>query len=146
MKTIGLMNLDRYLGIATALFGVVVIALIIPNQVEQIESSGMEPKAFPTMLSWGLVFFGVMQALFAKGDDTTVDKHIVIRVLILCAVLALFIYASTYLRFIYLSPLLAIILMKVMGENRLFWLVLGAVGTPLLIWLLVDVLLGRQLI
>lgn len=140
------MKIERYLGIATMLFGFVVIAFIIPSQVEQVESIGMEPKTFPSILAWGLVFFGIIQLLFSRADDAKVDKKILLRVFVLCGILALFVYASTYVRFIYLAPVLAIVLMRMMGEKRLFWLGLGAVGTPLTIWLLIGVVLGRQLI
>jgi putative tricarboxylic transport membrane protein len=48
--------------------------------------------------------------------------------------------------FMLVSPVLALVLMRIGGERRPLWLVVGALVMPALIWFCVAFLLSRVLI
>jgi putative tricarboxylic transport membrane protein len=139
------MNIDKLSGGLIALLGLILLYLVIPYQVEIIESDGLTPRTFPDVLACLLVIAGFVQLIASKKSDVKIDKELA-NVAILCGLLAGFIYLASLFHFIYISPILAFVLMRIMKEKRLFWLGLGTVCTPFFLWLCVEVLLGRELI
>jgi|TARA_B110000467_G_C18299462_1_gene470284 hypothetical protein len=61
------------------------------------------------------------------------------------AVLRLGIWFISQVGLVWAGPAVAIALMVLMGECRRLWLLMGGAATPAVIWLLVDVLLDRNL-
>ena len=47
--------------------------------------------------------------------------------------------------FVYVAPVLALIIMLMIGERRPFWLIAGVAAMPAAIWVLVAVVLERAL-
>ncbi len=139
------MYVDKLSGGFFALLGLILLFVLIPDQVELIESDGLTPQTFPVAISWLLVITGCTQLVITNKSKIEIRKE-VIRVIALCSIFAGFIYIASWIQFIYLSPLLAFLLMKYMKENRLLWLGLGTLCTPFCIWFCVHVLLGRELI
>ncbi|TBR41975.1 hypothetical protein CBF23_008535 [Marinomonas agarivorans] len=139
------LNLDKLSGGLFSLFGLALLYILIPYQVEMIESDGLTPQTLPVALAWLLVVIGGIHALIANKSDIKIGKE-ANKVILLSGIFASFIYLSSLFQFIYLSPLLAFLLMKIMREKRHSWLLLGTFCIPFCIWLCVDVLLGRKII
>jgi hypothetical protein len=139
------MNIDKLSGGFIALFGLLLIYLVIPAQVEMVESDSLTPRTFPLIIAWLLVGVGAIQALIANRPQRYSVSGLG-RVLLLVGFFVATIYLASLSRFIYISPLFALVLMVFMREKRPLWLLLGSLVTPLTIWLCVEVLLGRELI
>ena len=60
-------------------------------------------------------------------------------------VLVIALYSISQFGFIYVAPVLALVLMLMIGERRWYWLGLGCLGMPAVIWLLVVQILDRSL-
>ena len=60
-------------------------------------------------------------------------------------VMALGLFAMSHFGFVIVAPFLALAIMLLFGERRPFWLALGCVGMPAIIWLLVVQILERSL-
>jgi len=139
------MNIDRVSGAFIALMGLLMLYVVIPAGVENIDGSGLTPKTFPVWLSWLLVIAGVIQLIAANKSAVEIPKGL-LRIVFLCSCFALVIYVSSFTGFIFISPVLAFVLMYFMNERRPLWLGLGVCVVPIAIWLIVDVMLGRELI
>lgn len=139
------MNIDRFSGVFIALIGLVLLYVVIPLGVEEVNATGLTPKTFPVWLSWLLVITGSIQLLMSNKSSIVVPSGL-LRIVFLCLCFALVIYVSSFTGFIFISPVLAFVLMIFMNERRPLWLGLGVAVVPLTIWLIVDVVLGRELI
>jgi len=139
------MNIDRFSGAFIALVGLMLLYVLIPLGVEDIYAIGLTPKTFPVCLSWLLVIAGCLQCILSNKSTIVIPRGLS-RVAFLCGVLGVTIYIATLTRFILIAPFLALILMYFMNERRPVWLAIGVVIAPLVIWLVVGVLLGRELI
>ena len=66
-------------------------------------------------------------------------------VLLYLAIIAASLFAISIFGFLVVSPFLALAIMLIFGERRPFWLALGCLGMPALIWFLVIHVLERSL-
>ncbi|MEO9275200.1 tripartite tricarboxylate transporter TctB family protein [Marinomonas sp. 5E14-1] len=139
------MNIDRFSGAFIALMGLLMLYVVIPFGVESVDVSGLTPKTFPVWLSWLMVIAGVIQFIAANKSAVKMPSGL-LRIVFLCSSFALVIYVSSFTGFIFISPVLAFVLMYFMNERRPLWLGLGVFAVPIGIWLIVDVMLGRELI
>lgn len=139
------MNADRVSGMVIMLFSLILIYIVIPIGVESIESDGLAPTTFPVLLSWGLFIVGSIQLIVSKKSDVVFPSGL-IRIAFICICFFTAIYCAFIYGFIYISPVLALIMMLFMNERRILWLLLGTIFVPLAIWFCIDIVLGRELI
>ncbi|MCP5368297.1 MAG: hypothetical protein H6906_12370, partial [Hyphomicrobiales bacterium] len=69
----------------------------------------------------------------------------VARAALYLAVAALGVWAMGRIGFVWVAPALVLALMLLVGERRPHWMAVAAIVVPGVIWLVVEVLLGRTL-
>ena len=135
---------DRIAGLVVTAVGLALLFLIFPIGIEDIDDGSIRPDTLPNALAGFLVFCGVLLAL-KPGEQTKSGAHELVMVLIYLAVIAAGLFAMSRFGFAVVSPFLALAIMLIFGERRLFWLGLGCVGMPAVIWFLVVQILERPL-
>jgi len=135
---------DRIAGLIVATLGLVLLFVIFPVAIEDINDGSIRPDTLPNALSGFLVICGILLAL-KPGEPAARDPRELMMVLLYLAVMALGLFAMSHFGFVTVAPFLALAIMLLFGERRLFWLALGCVGMPAVIWLLVVQILERPL-
>ena len=135
---------DRIAGLIVATLGLVLIVVIFPMGIEEIDDGSIRPDTLPNALAGILMICGILLA-FKPGESTVRDPRELMMVLLYLAVMALGLFTMSRFGFVIVSPFLALAIMLLFGERRPFWLVLGCVGMPAGIWLLVVQILDRPL-
>jgi putative tricarboxylic transport membrane protein len=135
---------DRMTGAFCLLFGLAMVFLVIPEYVEDVDRGSLPPKTMPTIIAWVLAFCGGLLVVKPTNHKAP-DARFFIRATIYVAVLGASIYAMSLVGFIYVAPVLALIVMLMIGERRPVWLGFGVVLMPAAIWFLVTQLLERGL-
>ena len=135
---------DRIAGLIVATLGLVLIVVIFPMGIEEIDDGSIRPDTLPNALAGILMICGILLA-FKPGESTVRDPRELMMVLLYLAVMALGLFTMSRFGFVIVSPFLALAIMLLFGERRLFWLALGCVGMPAVIWLLVVQILERPL-
>ena len=140
------MNLetDRIAGLIIATLGLVLLFVIFPVAIEDIEGGSIQPDTLPNALAGFLAACGILLAL-KPGEPTTRDSWELMMVLLYLTVMALGLFAISHFGFVIVAPFLALAIMLLFGERRPFWLALGCAGMPAIIWLLVVQILERPL-
>ncbi len=135
---------DRASGVFFLLFGLAMYFAVNPNYIEAVESGNIAPRTLPDTVSIIIAICGAV--LVIKPTDQRVRNPVLMaKTGFYIVLLSVGIYAMSWFGFEYVAPLLAFAIMWFIGERRPFWLGLGVVGMPLLIWYLVTQLLGRAL-
>ena len=135
---------DRIAGLIVATLGLVLLFVVFPVAIEDIDDGSIRPDTLPNALAVFLVICGILLAL-KPGEPTARDPRELMIVLLYIAVMALGLFAMSHFGFVIVSPFLALAIMLLFGERRPFWLALGCVGMPVIIWLLVVQILERSL-
>ncbi len=135
---------DRLSGAVLFIFGLAMYFAIIPTFVEQAEGGNIAPNTLPNILSWMIAIGGAFLVLKPTPHQTQ-DLRYFARALMHGAILCAGIYAMTWFGFLYVAPVLALVIMVVIGERRMHWLALGAIGMPALIWIFITQILDRAL-
>ena len=135
---------DRIAGLIVATLGLVLIVVIFPIAIEDIDGGSIRPDTLPNALAGFLMICGIFLAL-KPGEPTARNPRELMMVLLYLAVMALGLFTMSRFGFVIVSPFLALAIMLLFGERRPFWLVLGCVGMPAGIWLLVVQILDRPL-
>jgi len=136
------LSLNRWTGIACSVFGLCLILFIIPDQVDAIEDSGIQPTTIPKATAWIILVAGAIHALFPTGD-TTFDKEETVRAAIYLAIVGGGVFAMSQVGFEYVAPVMILAIMAVMGERR--WYVLWTIALPVGIWAMLEFWLNRPL-
>lgn len=135
---------DRITGFIVAATGLLLYLFVIPNSVETVDSGWLLPGTLPSFLSLILTVSGVV--LFLKPADHSMQP---MKQFLMCAVyfglLLIGLWAMSYFGFMIIGPIIALVIMLLIGERRAFWLVLGVVGMPAIIWVVLAWLLERGL-
>ena len=135
---------DRVSGLFFFIAGAFTYFFIIPNFVEITDPGSIQPDTFPNALSLTITFCGLILAF----KPTTHQLHRLsdfVLTGVYFGLLCLSVLAMTFFGYILVSPVLAMTLMLLIGERRPFWLTCGALIMPALIWLIIEILLGRSL-
>lgn len=135
---------DRFTGAFFFLFGLAMVFLVIPNYVEDVQGGNLSPKTMPSVIGWVIAVCGgllVLKPTTHKAPDTRFFAQAAAYV----AILGTAIYAMSLWGFLYVSPVLALVIMLMIGERRPLWLGVGVVVMPAAIWFLVTQLLERGL-
>lgn len=135
---------DRGTGAFFLVFGALLYFVIIPAQIETGGDSWVLPTTIPNAVSITMALCGVLLILKPtdqRGQDTT-DLMFAVMYIVLIAV---GLFVMSYVGFVYSAPFIALILMVLIGERRPFWLGIGVIGLPVIIWVFVVQILERSL-
>lgn len=135
---------DRFTGAFFLVFGLVMVFLVIPTYVEDAPGGNLSPKTMPNVIAWVIAFCGGLLVLKPTTHKAP-DLRFFAQATAYVAVLGTAIYAMSIWGFLYVSPVLAFVIMLMIGERRPLWLGLGIVVMPAAIWFLVTQLLERGL-
>lgn len=136
--------LNRLSGLFFVLFGALLYFVVIPYDTEIVDYGWVRPQTVPNAMAWLIAIAGMVQLVRPSGN-TSPDIAKVFPAGLHIIILAAGVFAISHFGFRLVSPVLALIIMLVVGERRPLWLGLGVIGIPVLIWIVVAVLLGRPL-
>jgi len=135
---------DRLTGLVFVAVAVLLFWVIIPWQTETVEQGWLTPDLLPSVMA---VVIGVCGVALAVLPGTMPDFPLV--PVLIAGNYATILFAGLILMstvgFLWSAPVLALVIMLVMGERRILWLALGAAGMPAAIWYCVVILLERPL-
>jgi len=135
---------DRATGAFFVLFGLAMYFLVIPTYVEQVDGGNLAPDTLPNAISIVIAICGVLLMFKPTGHRPPDWRHFALTG-IYVAIIGAAVYAMTWFGFIYVAPVLALLLMLMIGERRPLWLAAGVVAVPGAIWFFVTQLLDRAL-
>ena len=140
------MNLetDRIVGLVIAALGMVLLFVVFPFAIEDIEGGSIQPNTLPNALAGFLVVCGVLLAI-RPGPPSKKEIRELLMVALYLAVIAAALFAISLFGFVMISPVLAFAIMFIFGERRPLWFALGCLGLPAIIWFLVVQILERPL-
>lgn len=139
-----MVSADRVSGAFFLLFGLALYFLIIPAYVETVDGGNLSPNTVPNWIAITIAVCGGLLVL-KPTDQSTPDLRALMITGAYAGVLALSIYGMSLFGFEVIGPILAFVLMWMIGERRPLWLIAGAIVMPLIIWFLVTYPLGRAL-
>mgnify|MGYP002713045228 CR=1 FL=1 len=125
-------------------FGLLLYLVIIPRHTETVDYGWMRPQTLPNAMAWIILLAGALQALRPTGEIEFVPGETARAGLYLALVVIGTICIGQF-GFVYVSPVLALAIMLVIGERRPLWLAFGVVVLPFTIWFVVTILLARPL-
>ena len=117
---------DRIAGLIIATLGWVLLFVIFPVAIEDIEGGSIQPDTLPNALAGFLAACGILLAL-KPGESSARDPQELMMVLLYIVVMALGLFAMSRFGFVIVSPVLALAIMLLFGERRPIWLALGCV-------------------
>ncbi|SFR13306.1 tripartite tricarboxylate transporter TctB family protein [Poseidonocella sedimentorum] len=135
---------DRLSGAFFLVFGLALFFLVIPEYVEDPQGGNLSPRTMPYVTAWVLAVCGGLLML-RPTNHAAPDAGFFLKAAAYVVVLGGSIYAMSLVGFLYVSPVLALIVMLMIGERRPLWLGVGVVLMPAAIWFLVTQLLERGL-
>lgn len=137
--------LNRGSGLAITLAGLALLLFVIPDQVEVVDYGWVRPETVPNAMAVALIGLGLIQAVLPTGGTSPWRMSPALRALGYLAVTALAVWAMGRFGFVAVAPVMVLVLMLLIGERRPFWLGLGVLAMPAVIWLTVTQLLDRTL-
>ena len=137
-----MLSLNRLTGAACATAGLLLLLVIIPDHIEAIEDSGLQPATIPKAVAWVLLVVGSIHTLFPSGD-TPFDRRETLRAALFLAIVSGSVTLMSFVGFVYVAPVMVLAIMLVMGERR--WFVLCAAVVPIGIWAMLKFWLERPL-
>lgn len=135
---------NRLAGLVVAGFGLALLLWIIPAHTEEVSSGWILPQTLPRACGVALVLLGLWLAVFPKGA-VTLDGYEAAIVTLCLGLSAISVWLMGRIGFLWTAPMLAALLVALIGERRWPWALAGVFSAPVLIWLVVDQLLGRPL-
>ena len=135
---------DRLTGAFFLLFGLAVYFLVIPTYVEQVEGGNLAPNTLPNAISIVIAVCGGLLMLKPTTHQPPSGRYF-LKTAMYVAILAAAIYVMSWFGFIYVAPVLALVMMLIIGERRPLWLAGGVIAMPAAIWFFVVQLLDRAL-
>jgi putative tricarboxylic transport membrane protein len=138
------MTLNRLSGVFVAVFGFLLLFWIIPRHTEPVDYGWLRPATLPKVTAIVIIVSGIIHALFPSGK-AELDVQPATRAGLFFVVSLAGLFAMHHLGFLIAAPLLAMVLMLMVGERRPVWLFAGVVMVPLGIWSSIELLLKRPL-
>lgn len=135
---------DRLSGAFFLLFGLAMVFVVIPEYVEDAQGGNLSPRTMPVIVAWVIAVCGGLLVIRPTTHQAP-DARFFTLAFVYVAILGLAIYAMSKVGFLYVAPVLALVLMLMIGERRPLWLGIGVVLIPAAIWGLVTQLLERGL-
>lgn len=137
-------TVDRALGVAVAAAALAFWLWVIPAHTSASDTGWLRPRTLPVACAAALVGLGLVQAAL-PGGRAAPEWRQAGRAAGLLLLAATALWAMTRVGFLATAPAFVLALMLCAGERRWPWLAAGTIGTPALIWVVVDVLLARSL-
>ncbi|MES0827383.1 tripartite tricarboxylate transporter TctB family protein [Ruegeria sp. SCP11] len=137
-------NADRASGLFFLFFGLALYWFIIPTFVEQVEGGWVHPDTVPNAVAIVLSLCGALLILRPTKHHTQEASEFVRAGLYFGLLMVALVLLGRF-GFVYIAPIIALVIMLLIGERRPFWLVCGVVGMPGAIWFLVVQVLDRAL-
>lgn len=146
-------EMDRpllYLGLLATIVASLMLFVIIPGQSIPPLMGSVSPDFYPNIGTSILLAGGIGLVLSSlRGEKKYIDAEKFINTMKFCCVMAI-LFAITLLAFQFTNFLIGGIFMVfasmwLLGERRVHFLVTVSLVSPVLVWLFIDVLLGRNL-
>jgi len=138
------MTLNRLSGLVVAVTGGILLAWIIPRHTESVSFGWLQPATLPNITAVIILAAGLIQLIFPAGR-VDFDGAFSLRVALFFTIGTLGLVLMGFLGFIIAAPVLALVLMLIIGERRPPWMVGGILLLPAGIWFCVAYLLDRPL-
>ena len=135
---------NRLAGLAVAGFAALLWFVVIPAEVDSAGYGWMRPRTLPLVCAGALGLFGLLLAAFPGGKVDLAPRRS-LRVAGLFALSAAALWAMGQWGFPVTAPALAAALALFLRETRWPWIVAAVACVPATIWLIVTVVLGRNL-
>ncbi|SLN58865.1 Tripartite tricarboxylate transporter TctB family protein [Falsiruegeria litorea R37] len=135
---------DRASGLFFLLFGLAMYFYVNPTYIETVDSGNIAPATMPNIVSIVIAICGAV-LIFRPTTQQVRDPALIFKTGLYVVVLVAGLYAMSWFGFEYVAPVLALILMLLIGERRPLWIGLGVVVMPVTIWFLVTQVLERAL-
>ena len=120
------------------------VTVIIPANTDEGFGVFVQPSSMP-IAATVVVGLGAFITLFEAAGRDDPDLATVGQVTLYLAILAASIWLMGLIGFKLAAPILSLSIMWLAHERRWVWLAVGAIATPLAIWLMFEVLLERSL-
>jgi putative tricarboxylic transport membrane protein len=138
------MLLNRISATFFIVFALLMLFYIIPTQVEEVDYGWVSPATIPNLVVGFILVLACIQLFFTRTAPQ-LQLGVLLRACgFFCLGLST-LWAMSVFGFIYIAPLSALFIMLLIGERRILWLTIGSAVIPFIIWLIIDVLLNRQL-
>lgn len=132
-------------GLVVAIMGAILLFWIIPSQTEIVMDSGwLSPSTLPRITAAILIITGLIHFIFPKGK-TEFDVTFSMRMALFFALTSVGIYLMHLIGFVFVAPILILVIMIMIGERRPIWLISGIILLPASIWFCVAFLLNKSL-
>lgn len=138
------MTLNRLSGVVVTVFGILLLFWIIPRHTEPVDYGWLRPATLPNITAVIVIISGIIHVLFPSGT-AEFDVQFALRAGLFFTISLAGLFVMHHLGFLITAPILATVLMLMVGERRPFWLFIGVVMIPLGIWSSVGLLLKRPL-
>jgi len=138
------MSADRASGAFFFFLGLVLYFVVNPAFIEIEEGNSLAPDTLPNLVSVLIAVCGALLMLRPTKHQVQ-DARFFLRAGLFVVILGVAVYAISHFGFFVVGPILALVMMLVIGERRWLVLVAGTVGVPAFIWFFVTVLLDRSL-
>lgn len=140
------MTMDRFLGAAVAMFGLVLLFYLIPGNVMMFPGQPLDPSLFPRISAWMLILLGTALVLSPQRAAVTPPpwRMTLTGLAIVAAIVAA---AAGFSRFGFLPSTIALmaVVVPASNESRPLPLLAIALGLPVAIWALFEFVLLRTL-
>jgi putative tricarboxylic transport membrane protein len=138
------MTLNRLSGVVVAVFGIILLFWIIPRHTEPVDYGWLRPATLPNVTAIIIVISGITHVLFPSGK-AEFDVQPAMRAGFFFVISLAGLFTMRHLGFLIAAPLLAMVLMLMVGERRPIWLFAGVAMVPLGIWSSIELLLKHPL-
>lgn len=132
--------------IASAVIAVGCIAfllLVLPEQVDAFASGVIRPATIPAA-TLVLMAISAMVMVFEPMKEKDANAEFLVRMAFIVACFFCALITLNFIPFQYVMPVFAFVTMVQIGERRWLWLIAGSL-VPVLVWFLIEVVLGRPL-
>ena len=138
------MTLNRLSGLAVVVFGTLLLFWVIPVHTEPVDYGWLRPATLPNITAVVIIISGLIHVLFPAGT-AEFDGASAKRAGLFFAISLAGLFVMRHLGFLVAAPLMALVLMVMVGERRPLWLAAGVAMIPLGIWSSIELLLKRPL-
>jgi putative tricarboxylic transport membrane protein len=135
---------NRLSGLFFTLTGILLLIWFIPHHTETADFGWLKPATLPKILATLMVLTGLLQTVYPTGK-TELNGPLILRFTLIFALCLSALLLMKYIGFIFVAPILACVVMFLIGERRPLWLFIGILLSPVSLWAVVTLLLERPL-